>query len=126
EDPGAEIVEAPLREIVVHAGGAALLPEHLAEEAGAEHPLMQRHPAHPHRVGEILVGTRTVAVHRQAKGIHSEPRHSSLLRDRPDASKIRFVVPILCDEASPYRRFTILHLRPVEAQWMVALRRGSR
>src|SRR5215472_11096836 len=72
-DPGADVLEAARRELVVDAGRAAVLAEHLPERAGAEHPFMQRHAADAEGILQVLVRPGPEAVDRDREAVDAQP-----------------------------------------------------
>jgi hypothetical protein len=74
-DPGANIVEPALREVVVNTGRSAVHSEHLSKGAGGKSPIMQRDATDPERIVEVLAGTGAIAVDRNGEAVDAELGH---------------------------------------------------
>jgi len=69
EDPRADVGHAARGELVVDAGRAAVLAQHLLEGARRHEPLVQRLPADAERVVEALIRPGAVAVERDGEAV---------------------------------------------------------
>src|SRR6185312_15086444 len=82
-DPGAHVLEPARGEIIVDTGLAArrAVAVHGLECPGAQHPLVQAHPADAHRVLQVLPWPRAVAVDRDREAADAQ-LGQDLLRGR--------------------------------------------
>src|SRR6185295_151150 len=80
QDIGSDVIESACREVIVHAGRAALPSKHLPKCARGDKPLVHLFTADTERVGAVLAGTGAVAVERDGEGVDAKLRHVVLLR----------------------------------------------
>src|SRR5262249_29181989 len=72
-DPGANVMEAARREIVIDAGRAAVVSEHLPERSRGEDPFVQCGTTDAERILEVLMGAGAVAIDRNGKTMDAKP-----------------------------------------------------
>jgi hypothetical protein len=87
EDPGANVVEAPRREIVVRAC-RSIPAVHLLEGARRQEPLVQVLAADAQRIFQALIGAGAETVERNREAAHAKSGHVDLLRSGQSAAEL--------------------------------------